>query len=87
MIIDKLNTPVQRNNNIAISELKLNEHLVPTAHLVFAKVLDIKSESLSIRYESGMIDNEFTNKEFIILPENKDSLYTAIESLAIGYVG
>lgn len=78
MITDKLGRLVLPRNRIAISELKLNEQMQSSAHLVFASVINVFNNHLIIKYESNnMIDDCFTSREFIVIPlkEKEDYIY------------
>lgn len=87
MIIDKLGKPVQTNNRIAIAELKLNDQLVKSAHLVFATVIKVFSDYLIIRYDNNMIDDNFISEEFIIIStlEEKITYIGSSLEMPLGY--
>lgn len=67
IIVDKLGKKVAINNKIAIAEVALNDSFKYIPKLSFATVISINKKSLSIQYENGCIDNDFTSKEFVII--------------------
>ena len=86
MIIDKLGNIVRLQDKLGIAELKLNKSL--SAQIVFATVIDINKDSLTIKYDNGLVDNNFSSNEFIII-NNKvvDNQFLSIEQLTLGIVG
>ena len=87
MITDRLKKVVTVNNRIAISELKLNDSFVKSAHLVFATVLNVFSNYLVIKYDSGMVDDNFVSKEFIIIPNEEEKMIYNMSTIEVPLVG
>lgn len=79
IIVDKLGKRVQLNNRLAIAEVALNDDFVYTHKMSFATVIGINKNSLSIQYENGCIDNEFTNDQFVIIKAEVINLYNCLE--------
>lgn len=67
IITDKLGKKVQLNNRLAIAEVAMGNDFKYIPKLSFATVISINKKSLSIQYENGCIDNDFTSKEFVII--------------------
>lgn len=79
IIVDRLGKRVNLNNRLAIAELALDNSLRYNPIIKFAIVLNINPSSLSIKYDDGYLDDNFTNDQFGIISGEVINLFSSLE--------
>ena len=79
IIVDRLGKRVNLNNRLAIAELALDNSLRYNPIIKFAVVQNINPSSLSIKYDDGYLDDNFTNDQFVIISGEVINLFSSLE--------
>jgi hypothetical protein len=79
IIVDRLGKRVNLSNRLAINELSKANSLRYNPIIKFAVVLNINSSSLSIQYDDGYLNDNFTNDQFVIIPSEVINLFSSLE--------